>query len=201
MLSCIGVGKPTVILDAGWSDLSVEWRKVQPEIAKFAKVCFLRRAGYGGSGPGPIPLTSVEIATELHALLRNAGEQPPYVLVGFPPGKVRKENPATVSLAIGIGWVAATRSRLMLPTTTIRFAINIPSSVLASSAAGPSFLGGCGKGHRGNTGATATAPNPTRKNRNISGISLRAPGGALANSFHTKTPHIAEIMVAPWPIA
>jgi pimeloyl-ACP methyl ester carboxylesterase len=82
MLNCIGVGKPTVILEAGWSDLSVEWRKVQPEIAKFAQVCSYDRAGYGGSDPGPMPRTSVQIATELHALLRNAGEQPPYVLVG-----------------------------------------------------------------------------------------------------------------------
>ena len=31
------------------------------------------------------------------------------------------------------------------------------------------------------------------KKMNISGISFRAPGGALANSLHTKTPQIAEI--------
>ena len=39
------------------------------------------RAGYGGSDPGPMPRTSHQIATELNALLRNAGEMPPYVLV------------------------------------------------------------------------------------------------------------------------
>jgi hypothetical protein len=37
MLNCTGVGKPTVILEAGWGDVSVEWRAVQPEIAKFGE--------------------------------------------------------------------------------------------------------------------------------------------------------------------
>jgi len=82
MLNCTGAGSPTVILEAGWSDLSVEWRTVRPEIAKFSRVCSYDRAGYGGSDPGPMPRTSHQIATELHALLRNAGEMPPYVLVG-----------------------------------------------------------------------------------------------------------------------
>lgn len=36
---------------------------------------------------------------------------------------------------------------------------------------------------------------------NIRGNSFRALGGALANSFQTKTPHMAETIVAPCPIA
>lgn len=82
MLNCTGTGTPTVILEAGWGDVSIEWRTVQLEIAKFARVCSYDRAGYGGSDPGPMPRTSLQIATELHDLLQNAGEQPPYVLVG-----------------------------------------------------------------------------------------------------------------------
>lgn len=82
MLNCTGTGTPTVIMEAGWGDVSIEWRTVQPEIAKFARVCSYDRAGYGGSDPGPMPRTSLQIATELHDLLQNAGEQPPYVLVG-----------------------------------------------------------------------------------------------------------------------
>jgi pimeloyl-ACP methyl ester carboxylesterase len=81
-LNCTGIGKPTVILEAGWGDLSGEWKAVQPGIGKFSRVCSYDRAGYGESDPGPMPRISVQIATELHALLRNAGEQPPYVLVG-----------------------------------------------------------------------------------------------------------------------
>ena len=82
MLNCTGVGQPTVILEAGWGDVSVEWRTVQPQIAKFSRVCSYDRAGYGSSDPGPMPRTSLQIAKELHALLKNAGEMPPYVLVG-----------------------------------------------------------------------------------------------------------------------
>lgn len=82
MLNCTGSGSPTVILESGWSDVSIEWRTVQPEIAKFSRVCSYDRAGYGGSDPGPMPRTTLQIATELHTLLRKAGEMPPYVLVG-----------------------------------------------------------------------------------------------------------------------
>jgi pimeloyl-ACP methyl ester carboxylesterase len=78
MLNCAGVGSRTVILESGFGDVSIEWRTVQPQIAKFSR----DRAGYGGSDPGPMPRTSLQIARELHALLRNAGEMPPYVLVG-----------------------------------------------------------------------------------------------------------------------
>jgi len=85
-LNCAGVGKPTVILEAGWGDWSGEWNAVQPEIEKFSRVCSYDRAGYGGSDPGPMPRTSAQIATELHTLLRNAGELPPYVLVGHSLG-------------------------------------------------------------------------------------------------------------------
>ena len=82
LINCTGAGSPTVILESGWGDVSIEWRTVQPEIAKFSRVCSYDRAGYGGSDAGPLPRTSLRIATELHTLLRNAGEMPPYVLVG-----------------------------------------------------------------------------------------------------------------------
>jgi hypothetical protein len=36
---------------------------------------------------------------------------------------------------------------------------------------------------------------------NIAGSILREAGGALANSFQTKTPQTADTIVAPWPIA
>lgn len=57
MLNCTGAGSPTVILEAGWGDVSIEWRTVQPEIAKFSRVCSYDRAGYGGSDPGSMPRT------------------------------------------------------------------------------------------------------------------------------------------------
>jgi pimeloyl-ACP methyl ester carboxylesterase len=81
-LNCAGAGNPTVILESGLGDVSIEWQPVQTEIAKFSRVCSYDRAGYGGSDPGPLPRTSERIAQELHALLQRAGEKPPFVLVG-----------------------------------------------------------------------------------------------------------------------
>jgi len=79
---CTGQGRLTVLLEAGLADSLDSWRRVQPEIAQFARVCSYDRAGYGYSDPGPMPRTADRIASELHAALRSAGEKPPYILVG-----------------------------------------------------------------------------------------------------------------------
>jgi len=71
-----------VVLEAGLGDPLTEWNRVQTGIEKFCRVCSYDRAGYGGSEEGPMPRTSEVIARELHALLRNAGEKAPFVLVG-----------------------------------------------------------------------------------------------------------------------
>ena len=85
-IHCTGEGGPTVILDSGLGDTYLSWRKVQPEIAKFAQVCSYDRAGLGYSEPSSQPRTSQVIATELHALLQAAHVPPPYILVGHSMG-------------------------------------------------------------------------------------------------------------------
>jgi pimeloyl-ACP methyl ester carboxylesterase len=70
-----------VLFDAGWGDWSPSWAVVQPQVAKWTRACSFDRAGYGFSDAGPMPRTSVRIAGELHAALRNASIEPPYVLV------------------------------------------------------------------------------------------------------------------------
>ena len=79
---CVGAGSPTVVLESGLGDISVEWQPVQSVIAHFARICAYDRAGYGGSDAGPMPRTSATIAKELHTVLQRAGEKPPFVLVG-----------------------------------------------------------------------------------------------------------------------
>ncbi len=79
-LYCVGSGSPTVVFDSGWEDWAPAWAIVQPAIA--ARTCSYDRAGSGFSDPGPMPRTSVQIATELHAALHNAGIPGPYILVG-----------------------------------------------------------------------------------------------------------------------
>src|SRR4051812_48250326 len=44
-LNCTGSGGRTVVLDAGLGCWSLEWSAVQPEIAKFTRVCSYDRAG------------------------------------------------------------------------------------------------------------------------------------------------------------
>jgi len=81
-INCGGSGSPTVILDSGLGDSFIVWRKLQPQIAQFTRVCSYDRAGVGYSDPSPQPRTSKVFAEELHSLLHNAGIAPPYVLVG-----------------------------------------------------------------------------------------------------------------------
>ena len=88
-LNCTGevrASQPTVILEAGVGDFSVEWSLVQPGVAKFARVCSYDRAGDGWSDLGPHPRTLRQIVYELHTLLDKAGVKPPLVLVGHSYG-------------------------------------------------------------------------------------------------------------------
>lgn len=88
-LNCTGEqspGKPTVVLEGGAGDFSVEWSLVQPGVARFARVCSYDRAGDGWSELGPYPRTYRQIVYELHTLLSRAGERPPFVLVGHSYG-------------------------------------------------------------------------------------------------------------------
>src|SRR5690349_2931350 len=73
---------------AGGATRSHDCRRVQPELAQHTRVCAYDRAGMGWSDPGPAPRDARQIAAELHALLVNAGEAGPYVLVAHSLGGV-----------------------------------------------------------------------------------------------------------------
>jgi len=81
-LSCMGRGRPPVILDAGAGSPGYSWLPIQTELAKTTQTCWFDRAGEGWSDPGPFPRTSEAIATDERNLLKNAAIAPPYVLVG-----------------------------------------------------------------------------------------------------------------------
>lgn len=88
-LNCMGKGSPTIILEAGSTDWSVGWSRIQPILAKSTRVCAYDRAGIGWSDPRPTNHhDAVQVATELHTLLNNAGIEPPYVLAGHSMGGV-----------------------------------------------------------------------------------------------------------------
>ena len=64
-IHCTGesaAGKLTVIIEAGAGSSSPDWGLVQPEVAKFGRVCSYDRAGFAWSEPGPLPPTSRSIS-------------------------------------------------------------------------------------------------------------------------------------------
>jgi pimeloyl-ACP methyl ester carboxylesterase len=86
-LNCKGEGSPIVVYEAGASGSSLDWEKVQPVVAATTRGCSYDRAGYGWSEPSTAAkATSRDIAQELHELLRKAGEDAPYLLVGHSLG-------------------------------------------------------------------------------------------------------------------
>jgi pimeloyl-ACP methyl ester carboxylesterase len=87
-IQCTGTGEPTVILEAGAIGFSSHWAWVQQQLELHTRVCAYDRAGHGWSDPAPAPRDGLTIATELQALLNEAGIVPPYVLVGHSLGAV-----------------------------------------------------------------------------------------------------------------
>jgi pimeloyl-ACP methyl ester carboxylesterase len=85
-INCTGKGQPTVVMEAGAGDFSFDWGLVQPQVARFARVCSYDRAGYAWSDPGPTPRTMRQITFELHSGLLKAGIKEPYILVGHSLG-------------------------------------------------------------------------------------------------------------------
>jgi len=81
-LYCVGLGSPTVVLDAGLGGSAADWTKVQQLVRQTAHACTYDRAGYGWSDPGPAPRTSGRLASELRTLLARAKVPPPYIVVG-----------------------------------------------------------------------------------------------------------------------
>lgn len=87
-LYCIGEGSPTIVLMAGGGAYSIDWALVQPKISEQTRVCSYDRAGLGWSDSGRADETVEQTVTDLHNLLRAAGEKSPYVLVGASIGGI-----------------------------------------------------------------------------------------------------------------
>jgi pimeloyl-ACP methyl ester carboxylesterase len=81
-----GAGSPTVVIEAGLSGASYHYDQVADGIAAFPRVCTYDRAGSGWSDPGPSPRSSQRIVEDLRTLLKNAGLEPPFLLVGHSAG-------------------------------------------------------------------------------------------------------------------
>lgn len=80
-LYCIGSGAPAVVFDAGLGGGTLDWRLVQPAIARRTRACSFDRAGMRFSDAVASPRNATSAALDLHALLMRADVRPPYVLV------------------------------------------------------------------------------------------------------------------------
>jgi pimeloyl-ACP methyl ester carboxylesterase len=87
-LECRGAGAPTVIVETGLGGDSRPWAGVIDDLAPATRACRYDRAGIGRSEPRPgaADLSVGDRAEDLRALLRVAGVEGPYVLVGFSYG-------------------------------------------------------------------------------------------------------------------
>jgi pimeloyl-ACP methyl ester carboxylesterase len=85
-LYCSGLGSPPVILESGLGDSSLVWADVQARLARGQRVCSYDRAGLGWSESGGADWSAIRAVQQLHSLLHQAGETPPYVLVGHSLG-------------------------------------------------------------------------------------------------------------------
>lgn len=80
---------PVVVLEAGAGNGVETWAKVQPAVAEFARVCTYDRPGlrrYWANDEAPTASTPEQVIDILESALTNAGERPPYVLVGHSYG-------------------------------------------------------------------------------------------------------------------
>ena len=87
-LYCTGdpAARPVVVVSPGSGSSVPQWALVQPEVAKFARICVYDRLGVGWSFGTPEGQTYQEEAEDVHTLVQKAGIQGPYVLVGHSYG-------------------------------------------------------------------------------------------------------------------
>jgi len=98
-LYCLGEGSPTVMIVGG--AFSFDWGLVQPEVAKFTRVCTFDPSGTAWSDPFEVATSGLSSRStpvneslptcedrvdEIHRLITKAPINGPYVLVGFSVG-------------------------------------------------------------------------------------------------------------------
>ncbi len=120
---CVGDGSPVVLLESGIAASSLSWAVVQPEIAKFTRVCAYDRAGLAWSDPPSCPRTFDRIVDELSALLAQVALHERYVLIGHSFGSfvvcayARRHPQRVAGLVLvdpALEWLSATPQRVRM---------------------------------------------------------------------------------------
>jgi pimeloyl-ACP methyl ester carboxylesterase len=85
-LHCTGDGRPVVVLEAGATGFAQTWAWIQADLAPITRVCSYDRAGMGWSEASAVGHDGTAIAHNLRALLQQANESGPYLLIGHSLG-------------------------------------------------------------------------------------------------------------------
>lgn len=83
---CSGTGQATFVLDAGLGAWSFEWFRIQPILAKHARVCAIDRPGLGRSERWGDAYDAGAAADVMAKIVRAAGIARPFVYVGHSLG-------------------------------------------------------------------------------------------------------------------
>lgn len=89
------IGKPTIVMDAGYGDYSKAWDSVISDLSLLSDVLIYDRAGLGKSESSSRPRTSREMIKELRELVKGAKIKFPFILVGHSFGGVNARMYAT----------------------------------------------------------------------------------------------------------
>jgi pimeloyl-ACP methyl ester carboxylesterase len=86
-IDCRGTGSPTVVFQSG-GDLmgALGWQPVMEKVSTKSRACAYSRAGILWSDPARSAFSPEEVAHDLHAALKAAGESGPYLLVSHSRG-------------------------------------------------------------------------------------------------------------------
>jgi pimeloyl-ACP methyl ester carboxylesterase len=85
-IHCRGIGSPTVIVEQGIGGPSIDWNEINGQMSRLTRVCDYDRAGMGYSEPAYQPTRSVDVAANLHELLRAAKIDDDLIFVAWSAG-------------------------------------------------------------------------------------------------------------------
>jgi pimeloyl-ACP methyl ester carboxylesterase len=85
-LHCTGDGRPIAVLEAGATGFAQTWAWIQADLSAVTRVCSYDRAGMGWSEASAAGHDGAAITHNLGALLQQANEPGPYVLIGHSIG-------------------------------------------------------------------------------------------------------------------
>ena len=83
---CVGSGATTVVLIAGFGDAGDNWSAIEAPLADHARVCSYAHFGTGTSDPPPAVQTFTSRAAQLRSVLRDLGDDGPFVVAGHSYG-------------------------------------------------------------------------------------------------------------------